>query len=153
MRHSRKTTACRFVNSERSLVIDWEPMVREMLADRVRGEPIPRISARFHNALARLAVHVAAAADCGPIVLTGGCFQNALLSDRVRNGLLAAGHVVYTHQQVPPGDGGIAFGQIFVAAREIQGAVVPASAGMRERPKKAADRGYTVPGRYDEHEN
>jgi len=111
-----------FRESECSLVIDWEPMVREMLADRVRGEPIPRISARFHNTLAHLAVEVAAAADCGPIVLTGGCFQNALLSDRVRNGLLAAGHVVYTHQEVPPGDGGIALGQIFVAAREIQGA-------------------------------
>ena len=62
------------------LVADWEPMVRAVLADRAAGEPVGRISARFHNALAELAVAVARHAGCPQVVLSGGCFQNALLT-------------------------------------------------------------------------
>jgi hydrogenase maturation protein HypF len=102
-------------------VADWEPLVRAVLADRATGEPVGRISARFHNALADLAVAIArhTAAATKAVVLTGGCFQNLLLQDRVRQRLLETGFSVYTHQRVPPGDGGIALGQIFVAASSI----------------------------------
>ena len=40
-------------------VADWEPMLRAVLADRAAGVPLGRISARFHNALAELALAVA----------------------------------------------------------------------------------------------
>ena len=100
-------------------VADWEPLVRAVLGDRAAGEPVGRISIRFHNALAELAVAVARRCGCSQIVLTGGCFQNALLSDRVRSRLLESGFTVYTHRRVPPGDGGIALGQVAVAARQI----------------------------------
>ena len=95
---------------------DWEPLVRAMLADVAAGEPLPRISARFHNALAMLAVAVAQRVAVADVVLTGGCFQNALLTSRVRERLLEAGFTVYLHHLVPPGDGGISLGQVFVAA-------------------------------------
>ncbi|MBN1911188.1 MAG: hypothetical protein JW818_15690, partial [Pirellulales bacterium] len=96
-------------------VADWGPMIDQVLADRQAGVPVGRISARFHNALARLAVDIARRADCRQVALTGGCFQNVLLADRVRAGLLEAGFEVYTHHQVPPGDGGLALGQVFLA--------------------------------------
>jgi hydrogenase maturation protein HypF len=96
---------------------DWEPLVRAILADRAAGEPIGRISARFHNALAELAVAMARHGGCSDVALTGGCFQNALLAERVRARLRVAGFSVFTHRQVPPGDGGIALGQVFVAAQ------------------------------------
>ena len=73
------------------------------------------ISARFHNALAELALAVARRAGGPQVVLSGGCFQNALLGDRVRRRLSQAGFSVYTHRRVPPGDGGIALGQVWVA--------------------------------------
>ena len=41
------------------LVADWEPMIRSILADRAAGVPTGRISARFHNALADMAVAIA----------------------------------------------------------------------------------------------
>ena len=41
------------------IVADWEPMIRSVLADRAAGVPIGRISARFHNALADMAVAIA----------------------------------------------------------------------------------------------
>ena len=58
-----------------------------------------------------------------PVVLTGGCFQNALLAERTHEALLDEFHV-FLHHRVPPGDGGVALGQAFVAAaiaREDQG--------------------------------
>ncbi|NQU25789.1 MAG: carbamoyltransferase HypF [Candidatus Nealsonbacteria bacterium] len=102
-------------------VADWEPLVRAVLADRTSGVPVGQIAARFHNALAELGVAIARQAGCSQIVLSGGCFQNALLSQRLHTRLLQSGLNVYTHRQVPPGDGGIALGQVFIAARQIEG--------------------------------
>jgi hydrogenase maturation protein HypF len=99
-------------------VADWEPLVRAVLADRAAGVPLGRISARFHNALAELALAVAQRAAAPQVVLSGGCFQNALLSDRIRRRLSQAGFSVYTHRRVPPGDGGIALGQVWVAVKQ-----------------------------------
>jgi len=63
-----------------------------------------------------MAVHVAKSVSPElPIVLTGGCFQNGLLTERVRSRLSEAGRLVYTHKRVPPGDGGIALGQVLLA--------------------------------------
>jgi hydrogenase maturation protein HypF len=101
-------------------VLDWEPLVRAILADRISKVPVAVISAKFHNALADAAVAAARMADCPAVVLTGGCFQNALLTNRVRQRLAATGFHVYHHQEVPPGDGGIALGQIWVAALQVE---------------------------------
>ena len=98
------------------LVADWEPLVRGVLADRRAGVPTGRISARFHNALAELAVLVAERWGGGRVVLSGGCFQNAILARRARRRLSESGFQLYTHLQVPPGDGGLALGQVRVAA-------------------------------------
>jgi len=103
-------------------VADWEPLVRGVLADRAAGVAPGRISARFHNALADWAVDVARRHGAGlPVALTGGCFQNALLSERVRRRLIAEGFSVYTQGRIPPGDGGIALGQVLVASWQIGG--------------------------------
>ena len=48
------------------------------------GVPVAEIAAQFHNALAVAAVAAARMADCPQVVLTGGCFQNALLTERVQ---------------------------------------------------------------------
>jgi len=102
------------------LVLDWEPMIRAILADRRAGLSVGEIAAKFHNALAEAAVAVAHAAGCSRIVLTGGCFQNALLTERVRQRLQEARFEAYMHHEIPPGDGGIALGQILIAARKTK---------------------------------
>jgi hydrogenase maturation protein HypF len=102
------------------LVWDWEPLIRAILADRRSGRPVGEIAASFHNSLAAAAVAAARTAACPQIVLTGGCFQNALLTERVRQELQAAGFDVFLHQAIPPGDGGIALGQILVAAARMK---------------------------------
>jgi hydrogenase maturation protein HypF len=49
-----------------------------------------------------------------PVVASGGCFQNALLAERVQAAFAPEQHVLF-HRTVPPGDGGIALGQAVVA--------------------------------------
>jgi hydrogenase maturation protein HypF len=111
-------------------VADWEPAVRRVLADRAAEVPLAIIAARFHNGLAELAVAIARRVGVAAVALSGGCFQNLLLSTRVRERLLAAGLQVYSHRQVPPGDGGLALGQTLVAARRWRGAThVPGHTG------------------------
>jgi hydrogenase maturation protein HypF len=93
-------------------VVDWEPMIRAILADVRRGSPIGAMSARFHNTLADMIVATAAHTAESRVVLTGGCFQNRYLTTRTVTRLRQAGFRPYWHQRVPPNDGGIALGQI-----------------------------------------
>ena len=50
------------------------------------------------------------------VVLTGGVFQNARLSELVEAGLRGHGLEVLVHRTVPPNDGGISIGQGAIAA-------------------------------------
>lgn len=53
------------------------------------------------------------------VVLTGGCFQNARLTERTVDLLSAAGFAPYFHRRIPPNDGGLAIGQAVFAARPL----------------------------------
>ena len=54
------------------------------------------------------------------MALSGGCFQNHLLTSTALEGLQAAGFEVLLHQRVPANDGGISLGQIAVAAAQLE---------------------------------
>ncbi|KFA92183.1 carbamoyltransferase HypF [Archangium violaceum] len=97
-------------------VADWEPLLRELLADRKRGVPSPLMAARFHAALAVLAESIAVRVGLPRVVLSGGCFQNLRLLRDVRARLLARGFGVFSPRQYPPNDGGLSLGQVAVAA-------------------------------------
>jgi hydrogenase maturation protein HypF len=101
------------------LVFDWEPLVRAVLRDQEQGVEVGVICARLHNALADLIVEVARQVGLERVVLTGGCFQNRYLTERAFHRLQEAGFRPFTHQRVPPNDGGIALGQIAVAATKV----------------------------------
>jgi hydrogenase maturation protein HypF len=102
------------------LILDWQPLVEAVLADLRRSVSQGIIAARFHNALVEAIVGVAQAVGEPRVALTGGCFQNRLLTERAAGRLEAAGCQVLLHRQVPPNDGGISLGQIAVAAARLQ---------------------------------
>ena len=95
------------------LVVDWEGAVRGMLRDPA---PLGEAARGFHEALARAIVAVAERAGEERVVLTGGCFQNKVLSEEAVRRLREAGFRPYWHQRIPPNDGGIALGQAVAAA-------------------------------------
>jgi hydrogenase maturation protein HypF len=91
-------------------VLDWEPMVRSLLSEPPRSKAAA--SARFHNTLVDMAVAVAKRAGEERVLLSGGCFQNRYLTERMVSRLRREGLRPYWHQRVPPNDGGISLGQI-----------------------------------------
>ena len=99
--------------------LDWRPLVVALLADRARGAPVARIAARFHQALADAALATAQLAGLASVALSGGCFQNRLLTQRVAATLRAQRFSVFVHRAVPANDGGIALGQVAVAAARL----------------------------------
>jgi hydrogenase maturation protein HypF len=97
---------------------DLRPLVRGAVEDLLTGVAPGQVSARFHEAMADVAAALVrrAVGERGrlPLVLTGGCFQNARLAEGVLRRL--EGELdVRLHGEVPPGDGGIALGQALVA--------------------------------------
>jgi hydrogenase maturation protein HypF len=103
------------------LLLDWEPLFRDILRDRDAGVAVGAICARFHNALAEAIVEVAKRIGVPRVALTGGVFQNRYLTERAFRRLESEGFRPFTHQRVPPNDGGIALGQVLVAAARIDG--------------------------------
>jgi hydrogenase maturation protein HypF len=99
--------------------VDLRAAVRAAVFEYLGGEPVARISARIHNTIAAVSVDLVRAAARGagrlPVVLSGGCFQNARLVESIQAGLVPE-FAVHLHERVPPGDGGIALGQAVVAA-------------------------------------
>ncbi len=106
--------------------IDPRPMVRAAVDDLLAGRSPAIISARFHNTISAATVEVTRAALAArgdmPVVLSGGCFQNAFLAESIINALRPTSRIFMNHH-TPPGDGGIALGQAFIADAQLRGQV------------------------------
>ncbi|MBX3000371.1 MAG: carbamoyltransferase HypF [Caldilineaceae bacterium] len=93
------------------LVLDWGPMVDQLMADCQHGLSLGEMAGKFHNALVDVALLVARHIGLESVVLSGGCFQNKLLTEKLIAHLRADGFHPYWQGQIPTNDGGIAVGQ------------------------------------------
>jgi hydrogenase maturation protein HypF len=96
--------------------LDWRPMFRELLADRRRGVEPAVMAMRFHRSLARGIVTVCRRWANLPVVLTGGVFQNRLLTELVVEMHDDGSQPLGLPGLIPPNDGGLAAGQLAIAA-------------------------------------
>ena len=101
------------------LELDWQPLIEAIIEDSQQGVDAGIIAARFHNALVEAIVAVAQEVGEPRVALTGGCFQNRLLTERAARCLRESGLDVLVHRQVPANDGGISLGQIAVATTRL----------------------------------
>ena len=106
--------------------IDCRGLLR-YLADSLHGrspaggpaadERTAAVALEFHRAIAAAALEGARRmreqTGISRIAVSGGVFQNVLLSELLLPALKEAGFQVYTHRNIPPGDGGIAVGQVY----------------------------------------
>ena len=99
---------------------DPQPVFEGLVRDWLSGTPVPVLSARFHNSVAHVALHlcqrVHTSQGIHTVALSGGVWQNMFLLQKTVNFLKGAGFEVLLHRQTPANDGCIALGQAAVAA-------------------------------------
>jgi hydrogenase maturation protein HypF len=100
--------------------IATRPLFDALLSDVSQQTPLGRISARFHNGLVevftRLARLLRERESLNRVCLSGGTFHNVYLCERLHASLLRDSFEVFSHSEVPAGDGGLSLGQAVIAA-------------------------------------
>ncbi|PLX77489.1 MAG: carbamoyltransferase HypF [Desulfuromonas sp.] len=110
------------VKDEGGFALDYSSLISAIVDDIQAGESVGEISGRFHNTIANVALSAArriwSLTGLETVALSGGVFQNRLLTEKVVHSLRDDGFTVLTHAQVPPNDGGLALGQAVIAAHQ-----------------------------------
>lgn len=99
--------------------IDTRSIIRGIMKDLEAEVKVSRIAAKFHNSVINIIfAAVESMADRGikKVVLSGGTFQNKYILENAEIGLIDRGFEVFTPENIPANDGGLALGQLVVAA-------------------------------------
>jgi len=106
------------------ILIDWRPVIREIMHEMQNKTDIASIALAFHNALAEMVLNVcqelSAIHNIRTVALSGGCFQNKLLLSKSLELLQSAGFLVLLNKNIPCNDGGLAYGQLAAAAAMLE---------------------------------
>ena len=104
-------------------VIDTRQVFREMLVEIDSGRSRGQIAGKFHATMALAIIDTVEALSretgVDRVALSGGVFQNELLTAWVLDGLKSAGLFPFVHRRVPCNDGGISLGQAVIAANRV----------------------------------
>jgi hydrogenase maturation protein HypF len=111
------------ISDDLCMQIQTKSLFHDVTTDLRSGVAASIVSRRFHNGLIDVITEVvsrtASHSGLNRVCLSGGSFQNAILSEGLKHRLEAKGLSVFTQIQVPPGDGGLSLGQLVVAANQI----------------------------------
>ena len=112
------------VEENGQLIISTRRLFTELVSDLEKRTDSGIISARFHfgliEALAMAAEILRRRTGLERVCLSGGSFNNPFLLEHLQAHLRAAGFQVFTHAEVPAGDGGLSLGQALVAAHRLR---------------------------------
>jgi hydrogenase maturation protein HypF len=97
--------------------LDWRPLMSAVVQDLESGASPGAVAMRFHRSLATAIVRVVGCWPNLPVVLGGGVFQNRVLTELVAEAL--AGRELALPGVIPPGDGGLAAGQLAIASTAV----------------------------------
>jgi hydrogenase maturation protein HypF len=102
------------------VIMDPLPLLSELGRRRLAGEDAGLLAHSFHRAVIRTTREVVleACAETGrdTVVLSGGVFQNRLLTEGLGESLERAGLRVLLPRALSPNDGSISYGQAAVAS-------------------------------------
>ena len=108
------------IEDDKPTLLDVRPMIRAIVQDIQRGISIAHIAGNFHwtiaEMLATMCIRVRQHTGLHTVALSGGVFQNRLLLERLLSLLEQQVFQVYTNRRVPCNDGGLALGQLAIAA-------------------------------------
>ncbi len=102
-------------------VISFEPTIQEIVQDLKDGVNVSEISAKFHNTIINVIFAVVSQirkeTGLNKVALSGGTFQNKYILSRLELILAREKFEVFSQCKIPSNDGGIALGQLAVAAK------------------------------------
>ena len=102
-------------------VVSFKSTFLKILKDLSNREETGLISAKFHNTIVQVMMKVVSEINkktgLTKVALSGGTFQNKVLLEKAEKELGKADYKVYSHAAVPSNDGGIALGQLAIAAK------------------------------------
>ncbi len=101
--------------------ISFKEMFQQIIEDIHKDMPVEIISTKFHNTIIytifRVSLQIRRKTGLNKIVLSGGTFQNKYIMERLEPLLIKNKFEVFSHSRIPCNDGGIAFGQLIIAAK------------------------------------
>lgn len=102
-------------------VIATDRIIRYLAEEKLKGSDTGKLAYAFHYLLAKGVAKMAVARSDGikTVALSGGCYQNKLLTGLTEKELRENGYNVLLHSMVPPNDGGIALGQALYGMHKI----------------------------------
>lgn len=104
--------------------ISFREMFEQIMVDINEHKPVSEICAKIHSTLAdlifRMSVKLLKESGVSRVVLSGGCFQNKRLTELVVNLFSREGISLYIPCRIPCNDGGIAAGQLAIAAAKMK---------------------------------
>ncbi len=116
--HAKAELTCQFVLAETTLDFDTLGLVRSIQQARMDGIPTGELALQFHLAIVawitRVSCDLQSLHGWRHFGLTGGVFQNALLTELAMQSLTRLGLVPLMHRIVPCNDGGISLGQAWI---------------------------------------
>ena len=95
-------------------LLDFRPLLEELLFDLRAARSRSYMAVRFHLALATATGDLAEKIGEPRVVLSGGVFQNRFLSEATAQELRKRGLTPFLHRKIPPNDGGLAVGQLMM---------------------------------------
>jgi hydrogenase maturation protein HypF len=98
--------------------LDWRPVVRQVVDDLRDDVSAGQIAMRFHRGLAAAVALISDRFPQHPVVLGGGVFQNRVLVEQIADAV--PGARLGLPGRIPPNDGGLAAGQLAIAARVLE---------------------------------
>ncbi len=106
--------------SDRRFVISYNNVITYLAEERLRGETsVKELSWLFHKALADAVLegckNIRDRSGLDTVALSGGVFQNQLLTKMVKEALEEADFKVLLHHELPANDGGLSLGQAAIA--------------------------------------
>lgn len=106
---------------QESLILHIEGFMSKLVSDIINGKSKGEIAYCFHLsiAVAILETVMLLGLEGENIVLSGGVFQNKLLSELLLSLARKLGIKIFRHKELPCGDGGIAFGQILIGQKQL----------------------------------
>ncbi len=113
------------INNRNPYIVDFSPMIKDILKDIMNAIPVETVSFRFHNTIIRAINVVADIIRCETgvniIALSGGVFQNRYIAEGAFQVLSQNRFDVYFNEKVPCNDGGISLGQAYVLNYILKG--------------------------------